>query len=91
MRNAREKRFFAWSVLAALLPGNPVIGAAEVPFVRGGEAGFVVSYIEYGLSPDAQETGACPEGMVRNLQEIHALLVGQGYDPDRFELTEQDW
>lgn len=57
----------------ALLSGQPALAAAEAPFVRDGEAGFVVSHIEYGLSGDAAETGACPDGMSRNLQEIYAL------------------
>ncbi len=48
---------------------------ADASFVRAGEAGFVVSYIEYGLSGDAAETGACPQGMSLNLAQIYALTA----------------
>jgi len=73
MRNAREKNPLAGGLLAILLLGAAGPGGAEAPFVRNGEAGFVVSFIEYGLSGDAQETGACPAGMTRNLPEIYAM------------------
>ncbi len=43
---------------------------ADDSFVRDGEAGFVLSHIEYALSQDAQETGACPEGMSSSVSEI---------------------
>lgn len=50
------------------------LSAAEsAPLLRDHEAGFVVSYIEYGLAADAEETGGCPEGMTLSLQEIYAL------------------
>lgn len=48
--------------------------AAELPdFVRDGQAGFVVSHIEYALSHHADETGACPNGMSLQMEEIFKL------------------
>jgi hypothetical protein len=41
-------------------------------FVRDGEAGFVVTRFAYALGPDAEETGACPNGMSKNVVEIFA-------------------
>lgn len=41
-------------------------------FVRDGEAGFVVTHFSYALGPDADETGACPNGMSKNVVEIFA-------------------
>jgi len=46
---------------------------AEVPFVRDGQAGFVVADIKFALAADAAQSGACPAGMAMNLQEIYAL------------------
>jgi len=50
-----------------------IYARAELPFVRDGEAGFVVSHIDYGLSADANTAVACPEGMSLSLQEVYAL------------------
>ena len=46
---------------------------ADSPFVRNGEADFVVSHIEFALSIDEAASGACPQGMSLNLAEIYAL------------------
>jgi hypothetical protein len=43
-----------------------------VSFVQNGKAGFVVSDIKYVLADDAEKTGACPNGMSRNVEEIFA-------------------
>lgn len=52
----------------------PFAWAAPAPdFVRNGEAGFVVSHIEYALSQDAEETGACPNGLSLQMEEIFKL------------------
>lgn len=60
----RKAAAFAAVVTIAFALG---LGAPEAQsqasFVQDGEAGFVVSFIEYGLSKDASETGACPNGM----------------------------
>ena len=48
----------------------------EAPFVRDGRAGFVVSAFSYGLAPDAAETGACPNGMSKSMEEIFAQNPG---------------
>ncbi len=39
---------------------------------QNGEAGFIVSHIAYALSKDANETGACPDGMTQGNAEIFA-------------------
>jgi hypothetical protein len=43
---------------------------AENPaaFVQDGKAGFVVSHIQYALSKDAKDTGACPNGMTQGVK-----------------------
>jgi hypothetical protein len=48
--------------------------AADVPtnVFQNGEAGFIVSHIAYALSKDANETGACPDGMTQGNAEIFA-------------------
>lgn len=44
-----------------LLPAN----AEQSTFLQNGKAGFVVAHVEYALSKDATETGACPNGMTQ--------------------------
>jgi hypothetical protein len=46
----------------ALAAGTPD-AQGQANFVQDGKAGFFVSHIEYGLSREASETGACPNGM----------------------------
>jgi hypothetical protein len=46
---------------------------AELSFVQNGRAGFVVSDFKYILADDAEKTGACPDGMARNVAEIFAM------------------
>jgi hypothetical protein len=46
---------------------------ADTSFVQDGRAGFVVSDFKYVLADDADKTGACPDGMARNVEEIFAL------------------
>lgn len=60
-------------LLVALLFAPMSAVYAEAPFVRDGKAGFVVSDFAYALSGDAGETGACPSGTSRNLEEIFAM------------------
>jgi hypothetical protein len=43
-------------------------------FLRGGEAGFVVTSFAFALGPDAEETGACEAGMSKNVAEIFAEM-----------------
>ncbi len=45
---------------------------AQTSFVQNGTAGFVVSDIKYALADDAVKTGACPNGMSLNPEEIFA-------------------
>jgi hypothetical protein len=49
-----------------------VAPAADTPanVFQNGEAGFIVSHIAYALSKDANETGACPDGMTQGNAEI---------------------
>jgi hypothetical protein len=54
--------------LGLLIGAMAVEATAEVPsFVQEGRAGFVVADISYALSKDAEETGACPDGMTTGL------------------------
>ncbi len=43
--------------------------------LSNGEAGFVVSSISYGLARDANESGACPNGMSRSFAENYAAAT----------------
>ena len=54
---------FAFSTASAAEPAN---------VFQNGEAGFIVSHIAYALSKDANETGACPDGMTQGNTEIFA-------------------
>ena len=49
--------------------------SAEVPFLREGKAGFVVSDIRYVLARDAAGTAACPQGMSLNVSQVFASTV----------------
>lgn len=73
MRNVERWRWRVIGLYSLLLSVGTVRAAEMSPMVRDHQAGFVVSYIEYGLAPDARETGGCPDGMTRSLQEIYAL------------------
>jgi hypothetical protein len=60
------------AMMCGVLAGGAMLalGAApdaqgEASWVQDGKAGFFVSHIQYGLSHDASETGACPDGMTR--------------------------
>lgn len=75
MRNADRITAPMCALPVLLLAVSPCFGAGTGDFIRGGEAGFVVSHIEYALAGDAAETGACPGGMSLTLQEIHALTA----------------
>ena len=55
------------AALATSLPAS-----AEPSFVQNGRAGFVVSDFKYVLADDAAKTGACPNGMSRNVDEVFA-------------------
>jgi hypothetical protein len=59
-----------WIIAAAFAAGAPA--HADSSFVQNGRAGFVVSEIKYVLAEDAAKTGACPDGMSRNVEEIFA-------------------
>ena len=63
-------------MLAVMAGGVPVAAGAEASFVHNREAGFVVAYIEYGLSKAAKETGACPNGMTQGSEVLHNMFSG---------------
>ncbi|MCB1690703.1 MAG: hypothetical protein KDI33_19555 [Halioglobus sp.] len=58
--------------LALLLLFYTSFTYAQLPFVQNGKAGFVISQFRYALPQDAAETGACPQGMSLNVQDIFA-------------------
>ncbi len=72
-RLRRQPGRLALAVLFAVAPAFASEPGAAAPFVRNGEAGFVVSYIEYALAEDFAVNGACPDGSPLNLVEIHQL------------------
>jgi hypothetical protein len=58
--------------LLALAAATPAaIPAAEVP------SGFVVSHIAYALSQDANETGACPDGMTSGYKNFGDVFLSK--------------
>ncbi len=63
------------AALSLLLAVPGAAAQANVPWVRDGEAAFVVSHIAYALGPEAADSGTCPQGMTRNLQEIAAMTT----------------
>ncbi len=56
----------------ALFTLSVASAADQTPVFQNGEAGFIVSHIAYALSKDANETGACPDGMTQGNAEIFA-------------------
>lgn len=60
------------SAVALSLPSSQRTTAGGGGFVRDGEASFVVTHFAYALGPDAKQTGACPNGMSKNVAEIFA-------------------
>jgi hypothetical protein len=59
------KRVFLFAFALYFFAGSSNASADESEFLRDGRAGFVVSHIEYALSKDAKDTGACPNGMTQ--------------------------
>ncbi len=58
---------------AWLVQAEPSGQQASQLAVYQGKAGFVVTSFAYSLGPDAEDTGACADGMSKNLAEIYAL------------------
>jgi hypothetical protein len=59
--------------VALLATTSTLASRADQPaFVQNGKAGFVVSHIEYALSKDAKDTGACPNGMTQGNTSLDA-------------------
>jgi hypothetical protein len=65
MRLDHQKKFarvfvpFSFSALG----GAALAHTSPAALVQDGNAGFVIAYREFGLAHDAQETGACLDGM----------------------------
>ncbi len=57
---------------------------AQPEWVQDGSAGFVVSSIRYALAEDAEENGACPEGMTTGYADRSEVFV----DLEGLELRE---
>ncbi len=68
--DARQRWLRTLLLLTLLLPLYAARG--DAPFLHEGEAGFVISRIAFALPDDALETGACPQGMAKNVREIFA-------------------
>jgi len=71
----RLRRTAVASSLALLAAGGSPIAAEAQLVAQNGHAGFVVSHIEYALSHDADETGACPEGMTQGDDNFGDVFV----------------
>lgn len=61
------------SAIALLLMSEPGLSQTISPPLNDGRMGYVISHIEYALSEDAANTGACPNGMSLNAVEIFQL------------------
>lgn len=72
MSSTGNQKFFLGLALVGHLP----LAVAEPSFVRDGEAGFVISHIEYALSLAAEDTGACPNGMSESYRNRGDAFVG---------------
>jgi hypothetical protein len=60
-------------LVSASLLAPPFAAVADTAFLQDGKAGFVVSDLKYVLEDDAAKTGACPQGMSRNVAEIFGM------------------
>src|SRR5690625_3777511 len=76
MQLLNEQQYTVFKVFRGVILGGVLAMATfaiadESPFfLHEGEAGFVVSHIEFALARDAEETGACPAGMSLQVEEI---------------------
>lgn len=62
-----------WALISLMFIATPLMADSMPSFVQGGRAAFVISHIEYALSHHAEETGACPNGMSLQMEEIFKL------------------
>jgi hypothetical protein len=74
-------RCLGTAALLFALDGAAQAADSEINAPQNGEVGFVVSHIKYALAKDANETGACPDGMTKgygsagNFTDIGAAFV----------------
>ena len=66
-------RYVAASFTLMATVGHALPPQANLPFIKDGKAGFVISHFEYALSKGAEVPGACPRGLSLNLAEIYTL------------------
>lgn len=67
----------AGALALAFVGGGARSAQGQVSLSEGGEAGFVVSHIEYALGRDAAQSGACPNGMTSGYQNMGDVFVNQ--------------
>jgi hypothetical protein len=67
----------ALSAFTIAMPCGNLLAATQAAFVQQGTAGFVVSHIEYALSKDAKDTGACPAGMTKGNASLDTSVDGK--------------
>jgi hypothetical protein len=60
--------FACGSAVLYVLGGITFAVADQPSFVQDGKAAFVVSEMQYALAPDADQTGACPDGMTQGIR-----------------------
>jgi hypothetical protein len=68
---------YALIVGAVALTGAMFAHAEPPSFVQNGTAGFVVADMKYALGKDADESGACPDGMTEGMVR-NGAVVGYG-------------
>jgi len=79
---ARLTRTLAWSgVLLGAFSGSAFAAKKLPKFVQNGNAGFVVTNIQYALAKDAAETGVCPEGLTPPHPAPESRTPGQRDNP----------
>ena len=76
---ARGKPGFALGGLTLCVLSGTTFGAGSQPaFVQDGKAGFVVTEIQYALGLDAEQAGACPDGMTEGMRRDGPGGYGSG-------------
>jgi hypothetical protein len=77
------------SGMALFALGDAALAAdVQTGVFQNGQAGFVVSHIAYALSKDANETGACPNGMTKGNTELFSSSTeGRRHDGE----SDQDY
>jgi hypothetical protein len=83
MRVISAMRYLGTAAMLCALYGATLAADSTTNAPQNGQIGFVVSHIKYALAKDANETGACPDGMTKgygsagNFSDIGAAFVSK--------------